>query len=448
MNSGDTALTVNLLIAGAVTVSLVIGLSIFRRYLRQSVKKNIEDLLSQGDWERALARSLKFLEKVPNDYMVQYYSGLAYEGLGDRANAMVYFEKAALTVSVVQEEALRGPIFLKLASYYYEMSRREEALNYYILAIQEMPLEPEPLYPAAEILVEKDNYHQARLYLERLIEFRPFHLGARLLLARILYRMNMLTEAEMTLKYIMSAVKTGDEELKNQSIILLSDIYLAMKAYTMTVEVLEPILSNRRFMEDAVLKTVYALIQEGAPKRAADFANKYAEQFQNLKKVEIYYLTATAYTHLNEYYKASIYFRKAFEINPDYQDLREIMSRQKYLYMNPAMENYYTANDSVFQNFILKMLKVSIAKQVLRKENYWIVEHGDELTIFYKRIGPVTLPELEDMEDALKHNFRSTFNTSLYSLYGLAPAISSQEDRYFKVRMVQDDAFVQAVNAA
>ena len=122
-------------------------------------------LAHQKIWDKAISDFYKVISTVPEDGKAYVSLAEALKSMGDIPNALRVLSSAARCKnSIGQAYFMRGKIF-------YEKNSFKRALKEINKAIQSSPLEPEPYYYKALILLSFNNLSEAALCLEQVVKY-------------------------------------------------------------------------------------------------------------------------------------------------------------------------------------------------------------------------------------------------------------------------------------
>jgi tetratricopeptide (TPR) repeat protein len=439
-------ITVLIGIAVGIFAAVAIILTMVKFLKKDNALVTIDKLLKAGNYKKALNTALPYLKEHPMDFMIRYYIGQAYEGLADPVNAIAYYEKASVAMAENESSALRNQVLLKIADLFKKKRNLKEAMGYYAMILDKDPHNMRALYPLSEILFEQGNFKKAKQYLDTIVKLKPDNLKARFLLAKVSVKVNLLQDAAAQLKSVVQSAKPAEEELKNSAVLFLADIYLSMKNFREAIQLLKPLLDNKQYFEDVLIKIVDSLIKINELKQAIELANRNSGRINKLKEAQIYYLIATAYFKDGEVYKAVKNWEISFKSNPSFRDNKDIVQKYAPIINNPKMEMYFTNNLTFFENLCLEMLKNSYVKQIIKKESFWILETSDNNYAMYRLAHPLSKIELADIDDLISRQFHASSQYLIYSLFGTSAEAKEQLDKLNKARVIEGDEFVKAVN--
>ncbi len=395
----------------------------------------IEKSLKDGSYKKALNLALKIAKDNPKDFLVKYYIAQAYEGLRDYKQAAVYYEKASIAAGLSAEEEIKNQIFLKVAESFRKIKKYNEAMGYYVLVLEKEPKNLKALIGISEILFEQENYKKAKEYLDVYVKAKPDNLKARFMLGKSSAKTNDYSTAMDNLEFILQNIKINDEVLITNTSLLLADVYLATKNYSKATNVLKKLLDKQIEMDIVVVKIADAYIRNNQTKEAIVFAQQNINRVSKEAQCELYYFMGNAYMKEDEIMKAAKSWNAAYKINPSYKDLKSIVSRYNYLIEHPELEPLFSKNESSFESFVLSLLNYPYVKQIIKKENFWVIESGDISYLVYRKPFPVSMAELNEMEKVIKQNFKANSKCILFSLFGITNESFTSSDVYDASKM-------------
>lgn len=426
----------------------IIVLMILKFFKKDTALQDVERNIKEGNYKKALTQALKYVTTNPNDFLIKFYIGQAYEGLKDFRQAVTYYEKASIAAAMSSQEEVKAQIFLKVAELYKKTKKYNESMGYFVLVLDKEPKNLKALMGISDLLFETQNYKKAKEYLETFVKIKADNVRARYMLAKVYTQVNNMSEAAAQLEYILENVKVNDEVLINNCTMMLGDVYLNMKNYSKAVNVYKEMMDKEAYAETVLVKIIDIYIKMNQVKDAVIMANQNLGKLSREKECEVHYMIAAAYLKENEVYKAALTWEKAYKLNQNYKDLRGIISRYSYLLQNPGLAPLFSKSDGEFESFSLKLLKTPYIKQTLKKDNYWAFESGDKSYVIYRRPFPITVNELSEIEKVMNQNFRANTKYVLYALYGVTNENNTSNTTYNadKMDLISDNDFIKAVN--
>lgn len=248
------------IIAGVIIITAVI-IIIYRVLKKDDFYIKVEAFLKTGNYGSALSLCLKRIDSQPQDFVIKYYVGEAYEGLKDYTKAILYYEKASISASTSDNQEMKIPLFMKTAELLKKMQKPQAALGYYALVLDREPMNTKALYAAGEVLFESKNYQRAKSYLETLIKAKPEQLKGRFILAKIYSHLRQFPEAAQQLEYIVNDKLVEHDVMKDNSSLLLSEVYVGMKSYQKAIALLKPLLNDDKYYEDVIIKIIEIMLE-------------------------------------------------------------------------------------------------------------------------------------------------------------------------------------------
>lgn len=441
----QTNIIILIWISVALFLTGIIIIMIIKFIKKDTSLVTIEKSLKEGNYKKALNLALKLSKEDPKDFIVKYYIGQAYEGLKDYRQAVTFYEKASVAAALSSQEEIKNQIFLKVAECYKKLKKYNEALGYYALVIEKEPKNLKALFGAGELLFELQNYKKAKEYLDTYVKLKPDNLRARFMLGKAEYHSNNYAKAIDNLEFILENLKVTDDVFYANVILTLSDAYIATKNYTKAISILKKLLEKEMEEDTVIPKIAEIYLRNNQTREAILFAQQNMEKVSKEKKCVLYYIIGSAYMKEEEIVEAANAWHSAYNLNPNYKDLRNLMSRYSYIIQYPELKSLYTKNEKVFEEFAIKLLNHPYIKQVIKKENYWAFESGDVSYVIYKKPFPVPLNELNEIEKLIHQNFKASSKYILFSLYGIIDENNSSNISYNsgKMELISDIDFVK-----
>ena len=437
------------ILLGAILVVLFIsvGVFLFRKFgNKDNLYLQAEKCINNGEYEKAKNICIGLIDSNPGDFVIRYLLGQAYEGLKDYTQAIYYYEKASIFASSSTNETLKMKFFLKIADIYKRLKKNKEAMGYYALVLDKEPQNHKALLASGELLIELGSFQKARKVLESFVQIKPDHLRSRFLLAKVYGKLNLFQDASVHLEFILQNNKLEDDVLKTNASMFLADIYQKMKVYQKVIDVLSPLLDESKYFEDVIGNVIEAMIMLNQLDEALTLINTYIGSVSKDKKCELTYLIASSYFKQRKYYEAVRKWVEAYELNPQYRDLNDIMSKYHPIIKNQKMEGIFTEDENKVELFLKKAFKGKSLSKMVKRKNFWVFEVNDVSTVLYKVPFPTPVKELTEIEEVIRRNFHFGSFFTLYSLYGISAAEDDNFNRK-KVELINNDAFVIFVNS-
>ncbi len=427
----------------------IIGSLIYVIYIllkKDNTYKIIEDSLDSGDYQKALNLCLKKVDSQPNDFTIKYYIGLAYEGLKDYTQAILYLEKSSILVSGSDQEEIKVQIFIKTADLFKKMKKNEAALGYYVMALEKNPRNSKALLAAGELLYETKKYQKAKEYLENLIKVKPEDLRARFILAKIYIYLRNLSDATIQLEFILNNDKIEfDQVMLPAASFLLSDVYYSTKNFQKAIEVIRPLLDNENYYEEVLTKMIEIMIQCNQIKEAMELINTNMDNVSHNKKCELKYFLGSALFKNKEYFAAIKAWQEAHHINPKFRDLVHIYTQYIQIINNPKMEYIYSRDESKINIILYKLVHPVTINKIIKRNNFWAFKAAEFCYCLYTTPLQVPVSDLIEMNNIVLSDFRSNGAFTIFSLYGVVRSEGEGFD-YKKMILISGDDFIKLIN--
>ncbi len=406
----------------------------------------IEKALQEQDFQSAKKLCLKRIDSQPNDFVIKYYLGQALEGLKDFTTAILYYEKAAISASTAGNDILKTQIHLKTALLFKKMHNDKEALGYFALVLDREPQNSRALFACGEIYNEFKNYEKAIKYLESHLAIKPDHIRTRYLLGEINMTIRKYPEAIEQFEFILENEHAGDDVIRPKIMMRLTEAYLETKNYDKAKDVLQELMKDDDYFEDAVIKMVQIKIKKDEIDDALNFINLHINNLSPANKSLALYHLGNVYYKKNKYVEAVSAWRKAYEINPGNKDLKDLMSRYSLIVDNPKVEGLYTDDMNKGEVFIHNLMKNDHIKDIVKQPKYWIFLNYDNYYVIYRVPQPIPANEITEIKAAVKKYFIKCNSFNLYTLFGLEFSAADQADSRDLILVSQRD-LLKLINA-
>ncbi len=429
----------------------IVGLGVFflvRFLTRDTALTGIEKALQNKHYKKALSLAQKYAIQHPDNYLLKYYMAQAYEGLGEYARAVEYYEKASVAASMngASQDTVALQMYLKIAELYNKIKRKKEALGYYVMVLDKNPNNSKALYAASEILYETKNYRKAKEYLEILVKMKGDHFRGRFLLARTYIQFSQFSEALGQLEIIVKNYKVSNDTFIQSVRFLQAECYSRLKNYAKAIDTYRLLLDVPEYFEDALVKMVDNYIKFNRLKEAEDLVSRYSGRLSKIRLAEAWYLIAAQYFKDDEIYAAYRTWEKIQKTIPAYKDVKNLLDTYQVLVKYPKLENYFHKRPGALEDFLQRAVKARFVKQAIKTDAYWVLDTGDTIHVFFRRPLPVTEKDIVDIEGTVERQFPASSSYTLYSVFGLHSAVSPS--RYQKMLYVEPSKFLRMIEEA
>jgi tetratricopeptide (TPR) repeat protein len=434
-----------IVLAGITVVTVVVILIVRSVTLKYNPIQEIEKFINAGEFKKAQELTQKELQKSPTSFVLKYYMGQALEGMQEFSQAASFYEKAAVSATVEGNDEMKPALFLKVANLYKKKHKNEEAIGYYMMVLDKAPQNPKALLDVAEILVETNKTKRAQGFLETLLKIAPNNLKGRYLMAQVGFNnqdYNLCTEH---LNFLLSHIPANDP-LYPKASLLLADSYLHIKRYEEALPVLEPLIGVPEVSDEAVIKVVETYLAMNQLDKAVNIMNDSIMTISEDHKVELYYLIASGHYKAGDINNALKNWKGAIAIDPGYKDLKGIADQFKLHFENPKLENIFTLDHNVFEEFIYRALKLKNVDQTVKKRSYSVFKTHDVDYIVYRAPFEITFHDLADIETNLHNDFMANLAINIYSLYGFSEEAKGHTV-FRKILDVSGDDFLKMINS-
>ncbi len=382
-------------------------------FRKKSVVREIESLLKESKYEEVEKLVLTGLSKKKDPFLHRYFLGQAYEGQGKLELAISFYEKAMLQLSMSKNESMHN-IQYKIADLCYKTGKIDQALSYYEIVLQTEPENHLALAHSAEIYYLKKKYVRCKQLLEFLLSHFPKDLKSRLLLAKVLFKLNQFSAGEHYLHSIIATDGVSDE-MRLDAQEYLADSYFNAKNFIQSAEIYDSLLVEPLIMDnpDKALKVIKNLLMCLIIKRdlkAAQYTfENYLTSFDAQAKFEIMYTMAEGLLKIGEFYRSITMIKSIYERNKDFRDVAKTVERFNELLKYPNLRFIFTREYKECKRYITQVLKLEPRIQDILGNNYMIL--FDESRTFIINLSPFPLYANEaqecknqiQMENALKH---------------------------------------------
>ena len=428
-----------LIAAGIFLIALGVSF-LYKIYKSRQRVIAIEDEINAGRYQSALDLSTEFF-KEKRSFIAYYYIARSCEGLKDYSKAIKYYEDAINYFSGEIKKSMKAEVLIRIGDMYNHNKDYVMASGNYMLALQENPAAIRALYQLSFIYYNSKNYQKAISNLEKLAIIKTDFWEALSLLGKAYNEIGGYRKAAY---YFESALKLSinDNLERNNINFRLAEVYSNLKNYKASINILKPLLNNNDYFEESLLKILKNLILDNQIKETIKISMTYMDKLSNKYKDQCLYILGRAYFDQGEYLSAIDAWVKAFQINPDYADLRELMTKYKILLDNPLLEDYYSKEESIFNDFIFNYLRLHISQIISSEKSFKIFrESNSKMHIFFRNPFAMNSSDLKQTEEALLHEYTSNMVCLLYTLFGTTQ--DCKDNGFYKqVQEISGDQFV------
>ncbi len=420
---------------------IILSISYVLKYFRsQRSAVIIDQALKKNDYMKALKLSLE-QAKEKRSFAVYNDIAQAYEGLSDIPQAIHYYEDALALFSSEVKKSVKINTLIKIGNMYSKRNDILKASGNYLMALEENPDDEKALFELANINYRARNFQKAVFYLDKLIKVNPGDWKAYYLLGNTHNKMGSNRKAIMAFENALK-LKIPDVQDKYNIAILLSDAYTIAKSHRESINLLKPLLNQADYFEEAFLRIMKNLVSDNQMVKAIEMGLTYIGKLTPRYKYQALYLLGSAYFDQGEYFMAIDSWSKAYQINPDYADLRDLMHKYKVMVDNKFLEYYYSKDEKVFDEFILGNLQFRPVQPVSSTRAYKIFKgSNNRCLIFYRQPFIMNLSDLKSMENAMRQEYLGNFSFSLYTLFGTTTECKGY-NFYKKIQEICGDQFV------
>jgi len=332
---------------------------------------------------------------------------------------------------------------MKIANLYNKNSNVKEALGYYKMALERNPNNTKALFEAADILYQMKNYVKAKEYLETLTEMKPDNLRAKFILAKIYYQIGEFNQSASAFKVLIKSLPDTDA-MKNQSSLMLADIYSQQRKFDDCVKTLSPLLNVPELFERVLIRIINTYIIAGEYEKAIALADKNMGRASKEAKVQLNYMIANAYFKSGDVHKAIQFWQKTNQLDPTFRDVEIIMKRYKPIIDTPNMEYFFSKSDGVFENFCIKMLRLKFVNGMGKGHNFTAFKTQDAVHIVYRRPFPAAPVDFDEAERVLRQEILGTNAIKIYSLFGVTDE-TKRHSIYRKIELVAGENLINLI---
>ncbi len=435
------------LIAGIVVI--VGGLLIFTVISAFGKLKNynkaIEKALEKGDYVKAEKIALRYVDSYPQDFVLKYYLGQAYEGQKNYAKAIFYYEKAALLVSGETDTHLRSQFYLRIAELYKRRQQYKEAIGYYALVLEKEPNNTKALFSAGECCFQLGLYARAREHLSEYVTLKPDNLRAFYLLAETCEKLGKFEEAFQNYEEIVEKHATIDEVLTTKSMYRCALLAKKIQNYQKSEKYLRELLAVEEYYENALKELVGLLVLTERLDEAIHLAQDFEKKVSLSTRAELYFHIGNGYFKTKQYYTSLQTWKKGFQDNPSHPQLRELINRYADILTHKGMEIYFGNDQHQFESFIEYGFPYKEIRSMYHEGHISVLQVQETMVVLYRAPFSFKEKEIAVVENILKTRFNVAPFFTLYSLYGIEGWDEAKLKQQNEIELVSAAGFVEWV---
>ncbi len=420
---------------------VIIGTAVLVRLFQARRRlNNIEIALSAGQYRKVLDLASELL-KEKKSFMVYYYLARAYEGLQDTSMALRYYEDSMTYFSHDIRKSLKIEVLDRIGDLYSQKKDYIKASGNYMMALQENPTDTRALYQLAEIHYKSKNYQKAVSNLEKLVIIKPDSWQAFSLMGKSYFRVSNYRKAVYSFESALK-LRVTDSHEKSEIYFILADAYTSLKNYKESINVLKTLMDDKTYFDESIIKILRNMIIDNQMQEAVRTGKAYVDKLSPNYKHQALYILGRAQFDQGNYLEAIDSWVRAYQINPDYADLKELIARYKILVDNPLLEDYYTENESIFNDFVYNYLKLHSTQIISSDKSFKIFrESNSKCHIFYRLPIIMNLAEFKKIEEALMMEYAANLSCFVYTLFGMTPECK-EYGFYKQVQEISSEQFV------
>ncbi|URA09459.1 tetratricopeptide repeat protein [Thermospira aquatica] len=409
------------LIAGAVvTVGALLIFTVISAFGKlKNYNKTIEKALEKGDYMKAEKIALRYVDSYPEDFILKYYLGQAYEGQKNYAKAIFYYEKAALLVSVETDAHLRSQFYLRIADLYKRRQQYKEAIGYYALVLEKDPRNSKALFSAGECCFQLGLYSKAWEHLSTYVTLKPDNVRAFYLLAETCEKLGKFEEAFQNYEQIVENHATTDEVLTTKSMYRSALLAKKLQNYQKSEKYLRQLLEVDQYYEDALKELVGLLVLTERVEEAIHLVQDFEKEVSPPTRADLYFHIGNGYFKNKEYYTAIQTWKKGFQDNPSHPQLRELVNRYADILTHKGMEIYFGRDQHQFELFLEHGFPYKEIRGMYHEGHLSVLQVQETMVVLYRAPFSFKEKEIAIVENILKSRFNAAPFFTLYALYGV-----------------------------
>jgi tetratricopeptide (TPR) repeat protein len=427
----------------ALCIALIITGSAVLIRLYQSRQRFVymQTALTAGHYREVLDLASEQL-KVRKSFMLYYYIARAYEGLQDFPMALRFYEDSITYFPQEIRRNMKIEILGRIGDIYSLKKDYIKASANYLMALRENPTDIKALYQMADIYYKSKNFQKAISNLEKIVKIKPDYWRAFTLMGKSYFRIGNYRKAIYSFESALKLNITVPDE-KSEAYFLLADAYTNMKNYKESINVLKTLLEDKEYFEEALLKILRDMLIDNQMKEAIKTGKAYVEKLSPTTKNQALYMLGRAYFNQGDYLEAIDCWVEAYQINPDFADLKDLIARYKILIETPALEDYYTEDEKNFNDFIYNYFRLHSTQIIISYKNFKIFREGNiKCHVFYRIPYAMNLTDFKKIEETLMAEHSPNLSCIIYSLFGLSPECK-EYGFYKQVQEISSEQFVQ-----
>lgn len=260
-------------------------------------------LIAEEQYEAALSIMKLLRRREPDNTDVAYSLGVAYGAVGESRKAIELFHEAA------EDGWLLGRVYSNIAEEYYHLQEYDEAIRYYLLALDTDSYDNSTMYNYLDTCVQANRVEDAITYLNSFVGEHPYSCEAWHCLGTAYRELGLFEKSADAYEYALAIDK------KNVNVYV--DLSVTLECMNRPGEAVSMLLRSRDYVKDraALYRTIaFVYVRADNNEMAVLYFRKAIEE--NPSDAESYAALALGYAVMEDLGTAIPMVRKALRIAP------------------------------------------------------------------------------------------------------------------------------------
>ena len=426
-------------------IALGAGLAIF--FLLMNVNKDnlftlVEKTIRMEKYKEAYRLLEKNRRKNRNNFYFSYYFAICNEKLDHYHPAIDYYEKSLIQLMNQPELSfMESEILLSLGKANYIIRDIKASIAYYSRYLIMHPKDIHVLFILASAYYETNRYTKAYEELERIFKINSKYPKALLLMGKVYFEMHEYPKSIGALKIFLKFSALSDAMIK-EAYQVMAKAYTEMGSHMELVDIYSFLITDEKLQGSVLNPYVLALISVKQNDRAITVYREYYSAIDTPARCELLVQMGVEISRQGDIFHALDCWEEAFLINPDYKDLKDLITRYTVFVDYPELESYFDENTESFIKYICEALKYHKADIIVKNANFIIIEKIHTVAVLFRKAAPINMSWLTQIENAFAKEKISQENMTLYSLFGVDPACKNYIF-FLKTDFVASEQFIR-----
>lgn len=374
-------MTVSLLCL-SVMITIAIGYVVFKFFWTDNnIELKIAKLFDHGDFHSVIELT-KDQKNSIHSLTLLLYAARARARMDQHEEALLWFEKAILKVPL---KNINDKVFIELeiADLYTKLKDYKTADIHYRTAIALKKDHEMANYKLAALHFKKQQFESCRNILRTLLQKNPKLADARKLYAECLSELKLYPKA---IRQYGLLIRAGEKIVSFNYAKSLK----ALKIWERGLEVYQTLINNTNpsdgHFEEMICDLAEICVSLRQYPKGLGIIEKYLPNIISLDmRIRLKYIRANLFYQRGDKIMALYEYQLLYNQRPSYKDLKSIINNYGFYLSYPFLVNYFTSNDSLFEQVISYL--AGFDSEILRRTpEYYLVKNHNIVHVFYRNI--------------------------------------------------------------